>query len=141
MTETDLRKRLVQVIARRSRSGKAGGVSTVAHQAYDDLAVVLVPLVSRTGFEALVGRAFHLAQREFPAARAGGDAQESDPFAPIGVWLDRQEERSAIDAAAAVFAALAGLLITLIGDSLTTRYLQKAWPEGFSPRHGKGKRS
>ncbi len=141
MTDTThLRKRLVKVIARRARSAEAGApMAAAARHAYDELAVVLVPLVSEAGFDALVRRAFHLAQREYPLNAGGGDVQEAEPFFPIGLWLDGQDRRVAIDAAAAVFAALAGLLIALIGESLTTRYLQKAWPEEFSIPRDKGR--
>jgi hypothetical protein len=117
-------------------------MAAVARVAYDDLAVVLIPLVSETGFDALVARAFDLARREYPTgARPGVSAQETKPFSEIGLWLDRQEQRVDLDAAVAMFAALAALLIALIGESLTTQYLQKAWPEGFSAARPKGKRS
>jgi len=114
-------------------------MSGVARHAYDELAVVLVPLVSRAGFDALVRRAFDLARREFPAGPPAGREAQEEPFLQIGLWVDQQDRRIAIEAAAAVFAALAGLLITLIGESLATRYLQKAWPEGFSGPRREGK--
>jgi hypothetical protein len=139
----DLRKRLAKVIARRARSGEDGATMTaVVRGAYDDLAVVLVPLVSQPGFDALVARAFQLAQREYTAdAPPVGDGQDTEPFVQVGLWLDQQDQRNTIDAAAAMFAALAGLLITLIGESLTTRYLQKAWPEDFSAGRSRGRRA
>lgn len=140
---TDLRKLLGKVIARRARSGDDGpAIAAVARRAYDDLAVVLVPLVSQAGFDALVARAFQLAQREYPAGAApAGDTQDTDPFVQIGRWLELQETRNTIDAAGAIFEALAALLTTLIGEPLTTRYLRKAWPDGFSAERSKGKRA
>jgi hypothetical protein len=140
---TDLRKLLRKVIARRARSaGDGAPMTAVARRVYDDLAVVLVPLVSQPGFDALVARAFQLAQREYPADAAPvGDGQDTEPFVQVGLWLDQQDQRNTIDAAAAMFAALAGLLVTLIGESLTTRYLQKAWPEGFSAGRSKGRQA
>lgn len=117
-------------------------MTAVARQAYDDLAAVLVPLVSQPGFDALVARAFQLAQREYPAdAAPGGDVQDTRPFVQIGRWLEYQDERHAIDAAAAMFDALAALLVTLIGESLTTQYLRKAWPADFSAGRSKGRRA
>ncbi|HVS30415.1 MAG TPA: hypothetical protein VMS98_03070 [Thermoanaerobaculia bacterium] len=137
---TDFRERLVSLLARHARSGEAGAAtSAVARRAYDDLAVVLVPLISRAGFDALVARAFQLAQREYPAdAPPGGEGDETEPFAEVGLWLDRQNQRDTIDAAAAMFAVLAALLTTMIGEALTTRYLRKAWPDGFSAGRSKG---
>jgi len=138
---TGIRTRLVKAMAR--RAGQAGApMAELARDAYDELAVVLVPLVSQPGFDALVARAFQLAQREYPAdASPGGDGQDTEPFVQVGLWLERQEERNAIDAAAAMFDALAALLTTLIGESLTTQYLRKAWPEDFSAGRSKGKRA
>jgi hypothetical protein len=40
-----------------------------------------------------------------------------------------------------MFATFAELLTTLIGEPLTTRYLQKAWPDGFSDVQPKGKKA
>ncbi len=137
---TDSRERLVSLLARRAGSGEAGAAtSAVARRAYDDLAVVLVPLISQAGFNALVARAFQLAQREYPVdAPPGGEGDETEPFAEVGLWLDRQNQRDTIDAAAAMFAVLAALLTTMIGEPLTTRYLRKAWPDGFSAGRSKG---
>lgn len=134
---TDVRKRLVKLIGSRARSGE--DVAAAARGVYDDLAVVLVPLVSEAGFEALIVRALQLAQREFPPGEAPGhDENDATPFGEIGRWLSRQDVRDAIDAAAAMFAAVAAVLGTLIGDSLTTRYLRKAWPDGFPTAAAKG---
>lgn len=137
---TDLPELLVRLIARRARAGDEDAAA-VARQAYEELAVVLIPLVSQPGFEALAARAFQLAQREYPAAGSPGDnASDVEPFTKIGLWLDRQDQEIAIGAAAALFASFAGLLIPLIGESLTTRYLQKAWPDGFSRGRSRGRR-
>ncbi len=59
----------------------------------------------------------------------------------IARWLERQDPRNRVDATAAMFAAVAALLATLIGESLTTRYLRKAWPDGFSDERSKGKKA
>jgi hypothetical protein len=140
---TDLRKRIAKVIARRARSGEDGATTTaVARRVYDDLAIVLVPLVSQPGFDALMARAFQLAQREYPTdVPPGGDRQDAEPFVPVGLWLERQDQRNTIDAAAAMFEALVALLTTLIGESLTTQYLRKAWPEDFPAGRSKGRRA
>lgn len=140
---TDIRKRLVNVLTGRAGDGGAGATtSTAARGAYDELAAVLVPLVSQPGLDALVVRAFQLAQREHPAEAApAGEGHETEPFAQVGLWLDRLEERDAIDAAAAMFETLAALLTTMIGESLTTQYLRKAWPEEFSAGRSKGRRA
>ena len=95
---------------------------------------MLAPLISASGVEALWGRAFDLAQREYPAdeRRDESCATTDEPFAQATLWLERQAPEEATDAAAAMFATFAQLLATLIGEPLTTRYLEKAWPDGFS---------
>src|SRR5688500_1187677 len=131
---TILRQRVARVIARRVGSSTgAGAVAAAARLTHDDLTAILAPLISSAGVQALWGRAFDLAQREFPVdERRGDDSTAEEPFARMNVWLERQAPSAATDAAAAMFATFAELLTTLIGGSLTTRYLEKAWPDGFS---------
>ena len=64
-----------------------------------------------------------------------------EPFGEVSQWLERLGPSGATDAAAAMFATFAELLIALIGEPLTTRYLQKAWPDGFSDAQPKGKKA
>jgi hypothetical protein len=144
MTDPDdpgIRKRLLNLIA----GGGGEDVAAAARCAYEDLAAVLVPLISGPGFEALVARALQLAQREYPSdeAPAGGSAKDKnlESFVEIARWLERQNPGNRVDATAAMFTAVAALLATLIGESLTTRYLRKAWPDGFSDEHSKGKKA
>jgi hypothetical protein len=141
---TGLRQRLVRVITR--RAGSSAGASAVAaatRLTHDDLTAALAPLISSAGVEALWGRAFDLAQREYPADERRGDgcSTTDEPFARVSLWLERQVPSAATDAAAAIFATFAELLIALIGEPLTTRYLEKAWPDGFSDAPPKGKKA
>ena len=132
--EAVLRQRLVRVITRRVGSSTgASAVAAAARLTHDDLTAVLAPLISSAGVQALWGRAFDLAQREYPAEKSSGDNSTTDDhFAQVSLWLERQIPSAATDAAAALFATFAQLLTTLIGEPLTTRYLEKAWPGAFS---------
>lgn len=140
---TVLRQRLVRVITRRAGSSTgAGAVAAAARRTHADLTAVLAPLISSSGVEALWGRAFDLAQREYPADESrGGTFTTDEPFAQVSLWLERQGPSAVTDAAAAIFATFAQLLATLIGEPLTTRYLEKAWPDGFSDAPPKGKKA
>jgi hypothetical protein len=124
----------VRVITRRvGSSAGPGSVAAAARLTHEELVAVFAPLISSSGVEALWGRAFDLAQREFPLAeRRGDDSPADEPFARMSVWLERQVPATATEAAAAVFATFAELLTALIGGSLTTRYLEKAWPDAYS---------
>jgi len=140
---TILRQRIVRLITHRAGSSTdASAVAAAARQTQDDLAAVLAPLISSAGVEALSGRAFDLARREYPADQRRGDNTPTDePFDQVSQWLERQVPSAATDAAAEMFATFAELLTTLIGEPLTTRYLQKAWPDGFSDAQPKGKKA
>lgn len=123
---------VASVIARRAGSGAdAAAVAAAARRAYEDLTVALVPLISQAGVDALVARAFHLAAREYPSDHAG-EEQAAEAFGQVSLWLERQDRTVATDAAAAIFARFGALLAALIGEPMTTRYLRKAWPDGFA---------
>jgi hypothetical protein len=140
---TILRQGIVRVITRHAGSSTgAGAVAAAARLTHEELTVVVAPLISSSGVDALWGRAFDLARREFPAGEPkGDDVTTDDPFARVTVWLESQVPSAVIDAAAAIFATFARLLATLIGEPLTTRYLAKAWPDGFSDAQPKRKKA
>lgn len=135
-------KGIVTMLTRRAGSGAdATGVARAIRSACDDLAAALVPLISQVGVDALVTRAFHLAQREYPSDQ-GGEQQPAEPFAQVLRWVERQDDATlAADAAATMLATFAGLLAALIGEPLTTRYLRKAWADGFSAASAEGKQA
>lgn len=138
-----LRQRLVRMIA--DRTGvppDAKAVAAAARRTQDELVSVFAPLISAAGVEALAARAFDLTQREYPAAeRRGHSAATDDSFGLVSLWLERQAPSAVTDAAAAMFATFAELLTALIGEPLTMRYLQKAWPDAFSDGVTKGKKA
>ena len=146
-----LRELALKVLAQ--HAGPAAGaeaLAAAAHRAYDDLARVSAPLIGQAGVDALTGRAVHLAQREYswlvhtpegtPVSTErtpGTPPEQADgPFAHVIVSLERQDPAVATEAAGAVLATLTGLLVTFIGEPLTTRLLQKAWPDAFSDDAG-----
>jgi hypothetical protein len=137
-----LRQRVIRVITRRVGSSTApGAVAVAARLTHDDLTAVFAPLISAAGVDALWGRSLDLARREYPADERNEDVASDEPFAQASLWLVRQDPAVVIDAAAAMFAAFADLLTALIGEPLTTRYLEKAWPDGFSDVDPKGKKA
>lgn len=129
---TIFREAVRSELTRRIGSGAdATAVAAAARGAFDDVAAVLVPLISQAGVDALAARAFHLARREYPADRPG-EARAAGPFGPVSFWLERQDPARTADAAAAMLTTFGGLLAALIGQGLTMRYLRKAWPGGFA---------
>jgi hypothetical protein len=126
---------IVSVLTRHAGSG--AGVAAAARRAYDNLTPVLAPLISQVGVDALVARALHVTRRDYPSDQAA-DEEVTEPFAQVTLWLEQQDPTLAADAAAAMFTTFAALLATLIGEPLMTRYLRKAWPDGFSETRSEG---
>ena len=111
----------------------AAALAAAMRGAYDELARVLAPLIGRVGVEALVERAVHVAQREYPWLAKERDPEQAEgPLTHISISLEQQDFALATEAAAAVLAAFTGLLVTLIGEPLTARLIRQAWPDGFS---------
>lgn len=132
-----LRQLALKVLAQHAGSAAdAEALAAAARRAYDDLAHVSTPLIGRVGVDALTDRALHLARREYSWLVDASEPEEADePFARVIVSLERQNPAIATEGAAAVFATFAGLLITFIGEPLTTGLLRKAWPTAFSDAH------
>jgi len=111
----------------------AAALAAAARRAYDELTRVVAPLVGQVGVDALTRRALHLAQREYPWLVHTRESEHAeDRFAQVVFCLERQDPAVAAEAAGAVFATFTELLVTFIGEPLTARLLQKAWPEAFS---------
>jgi hypothetical protein len=104
-----------------------------ARRAYEDLGHLLIPLIGQAGTNALIARAVHLARPEYPCLTPVENLEQTpEIFEHVAASLERQDPGVALEAAAAVLATLAGLLVTFIGESLTMRLLRQAWPDGFS---------
>ena len=129
-----LRRLALKALAQRAGSAEgAGALATAAQRAYDDLARVSAPLIGQVGVDALTGRTLYLAQRKYPwLIHTREPDQWTGPFAQIVFCLERQDPAVATEAAGAVLATLTGLLVTFIGEPLTTGLLRQAWPKAFS---------
>jgi len=129
-----LRQLALKVLAQ--HAGPAAGaeaLAAAARRAYDDLARVSAPLIGQLGVDALTGRALHLARLEYPwLVPAREPEQVEEPFAQVLVCLERQNPAVAAEAAGAVFATFTEMLVTFIGEPLTTGLLRQAWPAVFS---------
>jgi hypothetical protein len=111
----------------------AADLAAAARRTYAELSGVLAPLIGQVGIDALAARAVHLAQREYPCFAKTREPEHAEgPFAPVSVSLEHEDPAIATEAAAAVLASFTGLLVTLIGESLTARLIRQAWPDGFS---------
>ena|SRR5206468_8103895 len=115
-------------------------LAAAARSAHTSLGHVLIPLIGQAGTNALTTRALHLARREHPWLTPTRNLDQTDmAFELAAASLERQDPGAALEAAVAVLATLAGLLVTFIGNSLTTALLRKAWPDGFSDATEEGR--
>jgi hypothetical protein len=134
-----LRELALKALAQHSGAADdSATLAAAARRAYDDLAHVTTPLIGQVGVDALTGRALHLAQREYSwLVDAPASEPTAEPFAHVIVILQQQDPAIGIEGSAAVFAIFAGLLVTFIGESLTTGLLRKAWPSAFADARAK----
>ena len=129
----DLRQAIRRELMREA-GGDAGakGLAAATLRVSDALAGQLAVLIGAGGVRALTGRSLHLVQRDFPWLTDAPQSGFSEgPFAQLGSRMERQEPSIATEAAAAVLATLCGLLVTLIGETLTMGLLRAAWPSAF----------
>jgi hypothetical protein len=129
-----LRQLALKALAQRAgSSADVGALAAAAQFAYDDLARVWAPLIGHGGVDALTGRALYLAQRTYPWLVSTREPDQwKGPFDQIVFCLKRQDPTVAAEAAGAVLTELTGLLVTFIGEPLTTHLLRTAWPDAFA---------
>jgi hypothetical protein len=130
----DLRQTIQRELAREAGTdADAKALAAAALRVSDALGGQLAVLIGAGGVKALAARSLHVVQRTFPwLAEAQRSAPPPEgPFAQLAICMERQEPTVATEAAAAVLATLAGLLVTLIGDPLTMGVLRAAWPSVF----------
>jgi len=94
----------------------------------------LITLAGVAGFRSLLSRALTLARAEAPSLSAvqiaaDGSLQGLDELAP---QINKEQAR---DGGTILIAQLLGLLLTFIGEGLTLRLVQDAWPEAAFDGH------
>lgn len=129
-----MRRVAFQALAQRAGTGAdTRALADAAQHVYDDLVRVSTPLIGKVAVDALTGRALYLAQQNHPWLVATREAREwSGPFAQVVFCLEQQAPAVATEAAGAILAIFTELLATFIGQPLTSRLLQEAWPEAFT---------
>jgi hypothetical protein len=99
-----------------------------ALNAFEKLRLHLSKLVGVSGYQALLARALALAKAEAPwlgAAQVKADGS-IDGFTAAA---SKQELETALSGGTVLLAQLLGLLITLIGETLTLRIVSDVWPD------------
>jgi hypothetical protein len=119
----------------------------VTLRVYEKLRQSLCLFAGSAGFHSLASRALALARPEAPSLRAAriladGSLEDLEWSKPqINIDKDRAGEDQAGDEGVILIARLLGLLLTFLGEALTLRLLQNAWPgaafEDCNSRNGR----
>jgi hypothetical protein len=87
----------------------------------------LITLAGVDGFRSLLTRALTLARAEAPSLIAVQVAADGSVIG-FGEFASRPEKDIATDEGAVLIAYLIGLLVTFIGEGLTSRLVEDVWP-------------
>jgi len=108
---------------------EAADSATVAESTVRALTLLLAelrPLIGMLALRALYRRSVHLSNSSFERPRR--DLESTDELlATLHLELVSRDPAEARNAATALVLALVNLLVSLIGEPLTNRLLQKAW--------------
>jgi len=108
---------------------EAADSATVAESTVRALTLLLAelrPLIGMLALRALYRRSVHLSNSSFE--RPSRDLESTDELlATLHLELVSRDPAEARNAATALVLALVNLLVSLIGEPLTNRLLQKAW--------------
>lgn len=126
----ELARRIVEHEAGQSNpSASAAAVETACRK----LKGQLVGVLGAGGASAVLGRALHLAKREQPwLAEVAVSGEPGACFSGLADSLPADTDEEAITAATALLAHTLDLLVTLLGDDLGTKPIQRLWPQQIS---------
>lgn len=117
---------------RPAAAADAKAVAAAAMETYEQLARQLARLIGEAGVSAIQARSVHLTQKEFPWLAAAPPTEGSQrPVQHLRTTLEGQQPAVILVSAEALVVNFIDLLVTLIGEHLTTRLLQDAWPGDF----------
>ena len=124
------RKTFRGLLARESgRHADAMASAAAARRVFERFVQQLSPIIGAAGVEAICLRSVHQTRRQFPSLAP--IPLTGNPFAHLETLLPREDSDATLDVAAAILATACDLLDTFIGQSLTARLLQGAWPDDF----------
>jgi hypothetical protein len=121
-----------QLRPRAEAAADAKGIAAAAVEMYEQLGRQLARLIGEAGVSAIHGRALHLTQKEFAwllAAPPAGDFELS--IKHLRTILEGQQPHAILLTVEGLAVNVTDLLVTLVGEPLTMRLLQEAWPGGF----------
>jgi hypothetical protein len=126
----ELARRIVEHEAGQSHpSAPAAAVETACRK----LKGQLIGALGAGGASAVLGRALHLARREQPSlADVAVSGEPGACFSGLAESLPRDADEEATRAATALLSHTLDLLVTLLGEELGMKPVQRLWPEQIS---------
>lgn len=109
-------------------------VAEVAVDLWERLSTRLVMIIGNDGFAALYDRSLHLASASHPwLAPDDPPAGTHSRFARLKSGLQERQPDDAQAASVLLLTTFTDVLVTLIGQQLTTNILRAAWGDAYEP--------
>jgi hypothetical protein len=131
-------------VARRILALEIGGatdpdsVAVAAHTVFQKLSLELSSFIGTGGLHAVVGRALHLAQDDFPFLGSIRTQEHPEPaYAGLQESVQARDIGEVTAGLTALIAAFLHLLSVFIGEDLTLRVAMRIWPEPGSQEPGR----
>ena len=112
-------------------SRESGNVARATIRLWEAAASELMPIIGTDGFLVVYDRSIQLTRSTFPWLSPVPTAQRTEaPFKDLADVLDARDPSDARAASHTLLLSFTELLILLIGDAMTTRFLLRAWDDG-----------
>ena len=116
--------RAKRLLAHEGASGNAEACALAAARVHDAIRAHLAPLVGDAGVQQLLVRSATLTRAEFAFLEPG----VVETSTKLRECLQAQAPEVALGSAVALYGTFFTLIITFIGERLTTQVLSRAWP-------------
>jgi hypothetical protein len=101
-------------------------IADAARRVFEELLSSLSPLIGEVGSQALFRRSVKLTEPAFAGLRG---LKQGSALEALVAGLRAQKSEAAMEASVALLATYLHLLATFIGERLTWRLLEEAWPD------------
>lgn len=113
-------------------------VEDVSILLWEQMAIPIISIVGKGGFNSLYARSIFLTQSTFPWLAARSLLAQTDHrFTELKMCFEGQTPAQASAANSLLLITFTDILASLIGEQLTTRILRSAWGNDASDRAGK----
>ncbi|OIQ70435.1 hypothetical protein GALL_479530 [mine drainage metagenome] len=113
-------------------------VADAGVELWEQMATQIISIIGENGFNSLYERSVFLTQSSFPWLAADAlSSRKGHRFAELKMRLEGQAPAQACEANVLLLITFTDILVTLIGEQLTTSILRSAWGSEASDKAGK----